>query len=338
MPTDRVRGGRAHKDARSNTETVPWWQFHRGLPHRGVKDEALAPKVTDDLSTGQRRRWHRRLHEWFTFVAAPNTVSTRHLSVLEWVSHLHQARVVKPRGKLFQSLGTVHGPEQHLFPEEAVFLVDKGAADFYIDGVPASMERCMTLLLSEGVSAEMYYAFGHLRRLGYHVRRSSRAERTAGGADSSEGDALRVSFTYDVWLPGNFKRTAPGLPYFRAVVVPFDAPVPTVDALCALREAALPSQAKIITVDRSVVTVFDVSRAGPLSKPDDPSKYWLAERALVLQAGAAVQANAEIDVAEEREGEEAMGSESETSVSVSEEGSASSAGSASDSEKESEER
>eukprot|EP00166_Cyanidium_caldarium_P002190 ctg_2207.g431 len=46
----------------------------------------------------------------------------------------------------------------------------------------------------------------------------------------------------------------------------------------------------------------------------------------------------EIDVAEEREGEEAMGSESETSVSVSEEGSASSAGSASDSEKESEER
>jgi hypothetical protein len=266
---------------------VPWWQFKRGLPRRGVKDEAQAPINTAELSSSQRKRLNRRRYEIFRFAGAPKTVSTKYLAVLEWSPAHHMALVRQPRGKIFQSLGIVRGPEHWLYPEEAVFLVDRSSADLLVDGIATSVERCFALLLYERIPLEHYYAYAYLRRLGYHVRRSLsdiRAAAIVGAPFASAFQGDRVPFHYDVWPPGNFKRSMPGVPLFRAVVLPFSAPVWTAAQMRHLAEAAEPSSARIIVVERSIVAFFEVRAQGPLAKPANPADLWMAERALALQS------------------------------------------------------
>jgi hypothetical protein len=194
------------------------------------------------------------------------------------------AKVLQPRGKIFQSLGIVRGPEQWLFPEEAAFLVDRGSADLLIGGVAASVERCFALLLHENVSMEDFYAYAYLRRLGYHVRRSlAEPLTTLAIPHPPSRDQEGVFFRYDVWPPGSFKRSMPGIPLFRAIIVAFDHPVWTAAQMRRLAIAAEPSTARIIAVERSTVTIFEVRSQGPLAKPADPKELWLAERARAQQ-------------------------------------------------------
>ncbi|KAK4532016.1 hypothetical protein CCYA_CCYA10G2873 [Cyanidiococcus yangmingshanensis] len=273
--------GKRGQDA--GEHSVPWWQFKRGLPRRGVKGEAQTPLETAALSTSQRKRLNRRRHDLFRFAGAPKTVSTKHLAVLEWVPENHMARVLQPRGKIFQSLGILRGPEQWLYPEEAAFLVDRSSADLLIEGIAASVERCFSLMLHEHIPMEDYYAYAYLRRLGYHVRRSLGEPLSTWlpTRQSSSFEHEPFSFRYDVWAPGNFKRSMPGIPLFRAIIIPFDGPVWTAAKMRRLALAAAPSSARIIAVERSIVTIFEIRSQGPLAKPADPADLWLAERALV---------------------------------------------------------
>lgn len=171
---------------------------------------------------------------------------------------------------------------QYLQPEEAAFLVDRGALDLLVDGVPASQQRVMALLLCPPPTApitspppmshDVYAAYGHLRRVGYVVRRAEAGVVAAaaaavagplscGGSDGGLGGrGLSVSLT--VWKAGAFRRRTPSPPYFHVAVLPYESAggggLPSHAALAALVAAVAPIKVRLALVERATVSLVDV--------------------------------------------------------------------------------
>ncbi|CAG8552144.1 21991_t:CDS:2, partial [Cetraspora pellucida] len=63
--------------------------------------------------------------------------------------------------------------EMWLYPEEALFLMERGALAINYDGVPMSMQHAYTMLIREWLTLEKYQVYAYLKRTGYTVTRSS---------------------------------------------------------------------------------------------------------------------------------------------------------------------
>lgn len=212
----------------------------------------------------------------------PKASKVTNLAVAIWHAATARAALVITKGKGPASMGDHIQAVQYLQPEEAAFLVDRGALDLLVDGVPASQQRVMALLLCPPPAApiitpppmshDVYAAYGHLRRVGYVVRRaeavvmSAAAAALAGPRSGGSGDGglggrgLGVSLT--VWKAGAFRRRTPSPPYFHVAVLPYESAggggLPSHAALAALVAAVAPIKVRLALVERATVSLVDV--------------------------------------------------------------------------------
>lgn len=225
----------------------------------------------------------RRRSTLWAAIIVPKACKVTNLAVAIWHAATARAALVITKGKGPASMGDHIQAMQYLQPEEAAFLVDRGALDLLVDGVPASQQRVMSLLLCPppGVpittpppmSHDVYAAYGHLRRVGYVVRRAEAAVVSAaaaalagppsggGGDDGGLGSrGLGVSLT--VWKAGAFRRRTPSLPYFHVAVLPYESAggggLPSHAALAALVAAVAPIKVRLALVERATVSLVDV--------------------------------------------------------------------------------
>lgn len=257
---------------------VPWWR-KLVLPRRGVKDSRLRPAVD---TPEQVVKLEKRRSTLWAAISVPKASKVTNLAVAIWHAASARAALVITKGKGPASMGDHIQAVQYLQPEEAAFLVDRGALDLLVDGVPASQQRVMSLLLcpSRGapmntpppMSHDVYAAYGHLRRVGYVVRRAEAGVVSAasaalavplsvgGGVGGLGGRGLGVSLT--VWKAGAFRRRTPSPPYFHVAVLPYESAggggLPSHAALAALVAAVAPIKVRLALVERATVSLVDV--------------------------------------------------------------------------------
>jgi hypothetical protein len=162
------------KKPRANHLGAQWWR-KLSLPRRGKKEtllspvDASVPKTQAIINRIAKRRSRLR-----KAVEAPRVSRAKHLALADWDAERGMARVVCARGNALSSMGVFGaGGVQWLYPEEAVYLVDRAQMDLRVNGVPASLHRAFGLVVEgrHGMSLNEYCAFTHLRRAGYVVRR-----------------------------------------------------------------------------------------------------------------------------------------------------------------------
>lgn len=233
-----------------------WWR-KLSLPRRGKKETQLSPS---ELSSAQITKLRRRRAKLCKAICAPRSARVKHMAVADWVEETGTAMVVQQKGNALQSMGKFIDGAQHLEPEEALFLVDKGTLDLRVHGRPVSLQHAWTLLFSapNSLPIEHYLAFVHLRRAGYVARRADDAlARPPSGV-------LPVALS--AWRVGAFKRKDLSRPLFHVAVHTYDDPPPPIRQVAALTERCGKTRVKIALIDRGVVVLTDMaSNATPLS-------------------------------------------------------------------------
>lgn len=249
-------GGGVRKKTRANNMGLQWWR-KLTLPRRGKKDSLLHPKP---LTPAQEQRVEQRRSALMKATAAPRVARAKAIAVADWDTETSMARVTATRGNAMQSMGVFRDGTQMLYPEEALFLVDRGGLDLCVDGLPASVQRAWAIAMAaeNAVSLEEYLAFAHLRRAGYVVRRYESEEEDA-------GDGLKVSFS--AWRVGSFKRRDLIRPLFHVAVFRYEDPPPAFDKIARFLDGAGKSRLKFALIDRGVIVLTDVAtNATPLSE------------------------------------------------------------------------
>lgn len=148
---------------------------------------------------------------------------------------------------------------QWLYPEEALYLVDRGVLDCCIDGLPMSVQRMWSVAfgVSDAVSVEEYLTYAHLRRAGWVVRRVQTAVQ----------ETVSVKLSFAGWRVGGFRRRDEGRPVFYVAVHALGNDVPALTEVTQCLHGLEKSRLKIAAVDRGIVVLLDVaSNATPLSE------------------------------------------------------------------------
>lgn len=248
--------GGVRKKARANNMGIQWWR-KLTLPRRGKKDSILVPQ---ELSEAQHVLVEKRRAALRKATAAPRVARTKTLATADWHPDTCMAHVTAARGNAMQSMGVFKDGVQMLYPEEALFLVDRGGLDLCVDGLPASVQRAWAIAMraKNALSFEEYLAFAHLRRAGYVVRR-------LGLGEGPLNDGLKVSFA--AWRVGSFKRRDPMRPLFFVAVFKYEEPLPNFDAVTKFLDSAGKSRLKFALIDRGVLILKDVAaNATPMSE------------------------------------------------------------------------
>jgi len=93
--------------------------------------------------------------------------------IADWQPDTCTALIAVIRGPHAATMGHLRDGKLHLLPEEALFLVDRGALQLRVGGASASFQHALTLALQAGVSLDDYLVYAHLKRLGYIVNRAN---------------------------------------------------------------------------------------------------------------------------------------------------------------------
>ncbi|KAI0567588.1 tRNA-splicing endonuclease subunit Sen54 [Gracilaria domingensis] len=235
---------------------LQWWR-KLVLPRRGKKDSLLSPAP---LTTAQKLKLEERQASLQKAVQAPRVTRQKHLARAEWDRTRHEAVVTVARGNAMHSMGYFSQGNHYLYPEEALFLVDRGSMDLCINGLPCSVQRAWATIMSapNSLSLNEYLVFAHLRRAGYVVRRYDAAE---------YGTQNGLDISFSVWRVGSFKRKECSRPLFHLAVFHCEEAPPTISTVGSALEDIGKTRLKFALIDRGVVVLTDVaSNATPLSE------------------------------------------------------------------------
>lgn len=252
------RGGRVRKRQRANSANQHTWWKKLSLPRRGKKESLLSPAP---LTSSQEANLARRREKLEKALCASRTARAKHMAVADWDAGRGMATVASQRGSTLQSMGVFEGGVQHLLPEEALFLVDRGVLDLRVGGRPVSLQQAWGMVMSaEGaVGTEAYLAFAHLRRAGYVVRRAEREL-------SSPEDGGQMAVDFSAWRVGAYRRKETPRPLFHVAVFTYDAPTPSIGSVKKLLDKVGKTRVRVGVIDRGVVVFTDLANnATPLS-------------------------------------------------------------------------
>ena len=161
------------------------------IPKRGEKD--FEPTGFG----GQTKVLEQSRHALFTTISLPRAHSSKTLCTATWDPHFQRAFVHAQRGQSCTHMGVSQrrrvesGQNQtclELFPEEAIYLIERGAldcrwtqtpgtvpsADAFLSCIPISVSQAFSHLMGqEGCTMARYQIYAYLKRLGYIVQRAS---------------------------------------------------------------------------------------------------------------------------------------------------------------------
>lgn len=246
------------KKSRANNLGSQWWR-KLALPRRGRKDSLLCPA---ELTESQKLRLREREIMLLKSISVPRTTRRKHLAVADWDETTGTAIVQKACGKILHSMGYFKNSKQHLLPEEALFLVDKGSLELHLNGLPMSVQRTWTTCMhtNDSLTLEEYLAYSYLRRAGYVVRRCTNFE-----AGDDIAHVLQPSLS--VWRVGGFKRREKGSkPLFHVASFTFEDALPALRAVARCASISDRTRVRLAVIDRGNVVLTDVAaNATPLS-------------------------------------------------------------------------
>lgn len=238
------------KKTRANSLGLKWWRKF-DLPRRGKKRSLLVPTELPPVQNDQIKE---RINSLKKATQAPRAVRAKGMAEAEWDTTTKAAKIITSRGGCLQSMGEFVDGVQHIRPEEALYLVDRGVLDCCKDGLPMSVQHMWATAMDAGMSPEYYYVFSHLRRKGWVVRSVNQMR---GG--------LRVHFA--VWRVGGFRRKEEQRPLFFVAVYDLNDEAEQIEKMVSMLSELEKTRLKIAVVDRSVVILMDVaSNASPLSE------------------------------------------------------------------------
>ena len=109
----------------------------------------------------------------------------------EWSAEHNVVKLNSVKGNYFASCGFHHPILRStcLYPEEALYLVDRGALSVRVDGHILSISEAFAHFLTPSSpdrmpTLEHYLVYNHLKRQGYHVLRSSQVSHTESAPES----------------------------------------------------------------------------------------------------------------------------------------------------------
>ena len=108
---------------------------------------------------------------------AERPVNSKTVSTATWNASLQMARVVTPRGGHFMTLGRHISGALHLYPEELLYLVERGTLILLLpdpdSGAPrvATLPQVVSLVQSTDLARQRYLVYAHLKRLGFIIVR-----------------------------------------------------------------------------------------------------------------------------------------------------------------------
>ncbi|XP_068193788.1 tRNA-splicing endonuclease subunit Sen54 isoform X2 [Antennarius striatus] len=136
------------------------------IPVRGQKE------FFPDGSEEQRQRVEESLKEHWSLVSEERVERQGNLVKATWIPSEQIVELQSPAGKFWQTMGFSADGKQRLLPEEALYLMECGNLQVFYQELPLSIQDGYENFLSGGgVSLQQYQVFGHLKRLGYVVRR-----------------------------------------------------------------------------------------------------------------------------------------------------------------------
>eukprot|EP00172_Hildenbrandia_rubra_P004138 Plantae.Rhodophyta-Hildenbrandia_rubra.ctg7799.p1 GENE.Plantae.Rhodophyta-Hildenbrandia_rubra.ctg7799~~Plantae.Rhodophyta-Hildenbrandia_rubra.ctg7799.p1 ORF type:complete len:333 (-),score=57.80 Plantae.Rhodophyta-Hildenbrandia_rubra.ctg7799:234-1232(-) len=265
----RVASGRVRKDTRRRSRGIQnfgkqWWK-KLTLPRRGEKESLLQP--TDQLDPKHQEEIIKRRETLRRAVSVPRSTRTRQIITADWSEEKRLAVVIKQRGSIISSMGVYDDGKQYLWPEEVLFLLDKGTMDLRVDGVPCSFQKAWTLCYEkeDGRFLEKHIAYCHLKRAGYVVRRVQ--YRRNEGLDSEANDVEKeLTADFVVWRVGAFRRRIETKPLFCVKAFSYEDKLPSHAATAALCEKMDRTKVRAALVNRGVVMLVDLAcNATPLS-------------------------------------------------------------------------
>jgi tRNA-splicing endonuclease subunit Sen54 len=100
------------------------------------------------------------------------------------------------KGAHFQTMGSFDRASHRtrLLPEEATYLVDKGAQEIYYLGLPLSLQETFEQILLPNISINNYLVYAHMKRIGYVLLRFSpdrEPEQSAAADPAKTADDVR---------------------------------------------------------------------------------------------------------------------------------------------------
>lgn len=254
----RGANGGVRKKPRANFMGLQWWRKLL-LPKRGKKESLLAPAP---LSKSQETCVEKRRSMLYESIITPRVTRMKHLARASWDDQAGLATVETNRGNSIQTMGIFEEGRQKLFPEDALFLVDKGSLELSLNNLPMSVQRTWSYCMHTATSLtlQQYLTYAFLRRAGYVVRRYEKEAK-------QEGTALTPSLS--AWRVGSFKRrqneSRPAA--FHIVVFSFEDGLPSIEDIAALTHATSDrTRVRFAIVDRGIVVLNDAAtNATPLS-------------------------------------------------------------------------
>ncbi|WFD17255.1 tRNA-splicing endonuclease subunit sen54 [Malassezia arunalokei] len=181
------------------------------IPKRGEKD--FEPTGFG----GQIKVLEQSRHALFTTISLPRAHSSKTLCTATWDPHFQRAFVHAQRGQSCTHMGVSQrrrlesGQNQtclELFPEETIYLIERGAldcrwtqtpgavpsADAFLSCIPISASQAFSHLMGQdGCTMARYQIYAYLKRLGYIVQRASLVDQLR--ATASQRGLLGISAT-----------------------------------------------------------------------------------------------------------------------------------------------
>lgn len=259
------RAGQMRRRSRANNTKKDWWRKLR-LPRRGKKESLLVPNAPTDVQMARLDRRRRKLGK---AVSAERTSRVKQMSVCTWDNTSGVCRIESQRGNYLVNMGYYEDGTQRIYPEEALYLMDKGVLDVKYQGKPISIQYASVLFNSHenSLSVNQYLTFAHLRRAGYIVRRTNSTngnDLTPTANTHPEMAALGVCLA--AWRVGSWKRKENTRPLFYVAVFSYEDKPPAISGLASFLDQLEKTRVKIALIDRGVVILSDVANnATPLS-------------------------------------------------------------------------
>eukprot|EP00873_Tetraselmis_striata_P012183 jgi/Tetstr1/432447/TSEL_021823.t1 len=144
----------------------------------------------------------------------PKGGSKKETSLGVWLQELAVVRVAQARSKLLQHMGFTWRSDLHLFPEEAVYLMDRGTMLLSdATGRLIPLEEAVRLMCATGCDMPRYLVYCHFMRSGLYIKRHPAVwtiPQTAGSAIA--GMCATSAWRYDITCEPAQAEGSDGLP------------------------------------------------------------------------------------------------------------------------------
>ena len=124
--------------------------------------------------SGNLQEWQdleHRMNDLKSTLNEPRISLRSQLSEAIWDPTKDLARVVKPFNKHWGVMGHIVDNCLHIYPEEALFLLESNAIEVKLNDIAMSIQQSYEVMLAKDCSLDEYRVYSHLTRQGYKVVR-----------------------------------------------------------------------------------------------------------------------------------------------------------------------